>query len=769
MTKRILWLFGHTSLRKWEVPLLVELGYEVFCPKIFGVEFGDCSASVTWEYDATLTIPQDVLNKLNGVNFYQEIDSDCMVLLNQYFDITFCMVSEEPLRSILYRFRGTIVAHAFGLPDGYTYGSVIEVMLGPQGLNQISRLGNRFWFSQTYDNLAEIEPEILKRRAIYMPIGLGSGMKDTWVGGDERFLFVGPKIRTNYYYRNIYEKFCRDFGDLPHVIGGGQMIPVTEDSTVTNFLPWDDYVYNMTRLSCMYYHSQNKRHLHYHPLEAIQYGMPLIFMSGGMLDHLGGEKLPGRCTSVEEARKKIKRLARGDKKLAYEIRESQTCLLKPFTTEYCRPYWETAMRRIEESSGREKQASNKKVAVILPAAYTGGVFDYSARFCECLLRESKKNNDNLELVFAYPRDKVFENYDPILKMRKKGIRTESYEAELVDDSWIHQVKVLKGMEGSNEHRAVYTCECVLRDGKRDFMDFDFAFIMSDASPKPAPIFLPIPHAVIAHDYIQQYVPNLIPHEAKVVKLENQRRADYVFVTSEPTGKDAQVYAGITSEKIRLTPYMLQYYSGECKQRKVTKNSDYFVWSTNAAMHKNHLRALKALEEYYQNGGTLECIITGVNTEYFRKKAILSGAPVAEHYVEQVKDYLWNSNILKKRVSIRGNIPKREYIELLGNAAFVFHPGYGDNGNGSVFDAASLGIPAIVSEYPAMRYMGEFMKVPLWSFDPFSPKDMAEKLLVASEHQEEYKAQMPSESVLMQADYRVKAGELYQTVRDVIGL
>ena len=61
--KRILWLFNHTLLRNFELPLLIELGFEVFCPKIFGAEFGDRNASITYEYDG--------LFELNFLNLFQ--------------------------------------------------------------------------------------------------------------------------------------------------------------------------------------------------------------------------------------------------------------------------------------------------------------------------------------------------------------------------------------------------------------------------------------------------------------------------------------------------------------------------------------------------------------------------------------------------------------------------------------------------------------------------------------------------------------------------
>ena len=80
----------------------------------------------------------------------------------------------------------------------------------------------------------------------------------------------------------------------------------------------------------MYYHSMEPRHIHYHPLEAIVCGLPLIFMGGGQLDLLGGNNLPGRCSNIKEARKKIKHILNGDKKLINDIRTTQPILLEKY-------------------------------------------------------------------------------------------------------------------------------------------------------------------------------------------------------------------------------------------------------------------------------------------------------------------------------------------------------------------------------------------------------------------------------------------------------
>ena len=74
--KRILWICNHVTLMDAEVPLLLELGFEVFVPKKFpkGSEFVSCVSKDI--YDPSLTIPPEDLALLNTVDFYDDLFSD---------------------------------------------------------------------------------------------------------------------------------------------------------------------------------------------------------------------------------------------------------------------------------------------------------------------------------------------------------------------------------------------------------------------------------------------------------------------------------------------------------------------------------------------------------------------------------------------------------------------------------------------------------------------------------------------------------------------
>ncbi|MDO4921262.1 MAG: glycosyltransferase [Phascolarctobacterium sp.] len=764
MAKRILWLFNHTSLRKFEVPMLISMGYEVYCPKKWNIF--DFSASISYEYDSSLTIPQEVLDQLNNINFYECLSIDTIEVLNKYFDIAICMLNINMLEVLAKHFKGAICLHAFGLEKSLTYTNY----LGIRTLEMLMDCGNRFWFLPTYSNLQEIECTFLQRRSLFVPIGLAdSTVKNTWIGGEKKFLFVSPKIKVNTYYNKVYNDFKKCFGDLPHIIAGAQPIPVNEDKNVKGFMSNDEYEYNMNHLAGMYYHSREPYHLHYHPLEAIRQGMPLIFMGGGMLDYLGGVNLPGRAKTINEARKKLKGLLNGDTSFVKDVIETQTVLLGWFKVSYCKPIWEQAMKKIEESLSMYdivKGSNNNRIAIILPAPYTGGVLDYSIRFALNIHNEIKRQGDAAEIIFAYPENKIYKDKDYFSVLKKENVQLRSFVYSEEPVSRVYKIMKIAGLESRHRVNLPFPTYAVLKDGISDFQDCKHLIFTADAGNVISPFFCLRPFSVVVHDYIQRYVPESVSRESNVIKLTNQKSANSVFVTSRATMEDAIQFANLESDKVVLTPLLLELpekpaYLSDCKE-------NYLLWPTNAAPHKNHLRALRALEQYYHNGGKFECFITGANSKYLKPGMNLAQAPVSVEYVEKVQEFIQNSQELKRHLHFQGDMMKNEFWKLLNNAKFVFHPGYGDNGSGSVIDAAGYGIPSLSSDYPAMRYLADFFGIPIQYVDPFNVEMMESALFDMEKNCDIYAKKIPKREKLVLNEYRKQACKLYQCIKETIG-
>ena len=347
--RRILWIVNHKTLLSAEVPLLRSLGFEVFVPKVVPAhDRAFRSAGVTNEYDAALDLAPAALRVLNYENFFERCWAPTISqIINRYFDVIVCHFTyyTTPLREAAGKFEGLLVARAFGREHPLTYGEFRTWVPHPSLLEDIRSLGRRFIFAQAYDNLAEIEEFPLRSRAQTITVPLPeftSKHADTWTGTGSNALFLCPAIGDNGHYKRIYLGIKRDFGDLPHVIFGSQVGPVS-DPVVLPYLS-DDALVDLYRSTPVFiYPSPEPRHVHYSPLEAMVVGTPVLYLEGGLIDRLAGTRLPGACANVLEMKTKARRLIEGDRALAETIRSHQARVLERFAPEVVRRQWAAAL------------------------------------------------------------------------------------------------------------------------------------------------------------------------------------------------------------------------------------------------------------------------------------------------------------------------------------------------------------------------------------------------------------------------------------------
>jgi hypothetical protein len=588
-------------------------------------------------------------------------------------------------------------------------------------------------------------------------------VKDEWVGGVNKILFVCPRINTSPYFNHIYKTFKENFNGFEYVIGGAQPIDVTDDRNVAGFIPKEQYNYNMKHLAVMFYHSQEERHLHYHPLEAIKNGMPLIYMSGGMLELIAGKKLIGSCDSIKEARKKIKRIMNGDKRFIKQVKKEQEILLKPFTYDYCRRIWDKELRKIDvlidkNRNGQIKNKSIQKIGVLLPEAYTGGVLDYTLRFMKSIMRGLKEDHkEDVEIVFGHIEHENFKKADYFTKIRESEIQIRSFKWKFVDNSYLNNIMELKGWfkrYPSGEY-------CIPDDGVNYFEDCDYLIFIIDRVPTK--LFTTKPYIVVVHDYIQRYLPEQYGDYYEECVINLQRESEGVIVMTQPTLEDGIQYAGIKKNQIFLTPLMFDEIVLD-KKIITTLDQEYFIWSTNVGRHKNHLRALSALVDYYEGGGRLKCYITGVDTKNFDIKDKYEGE---NPYIHEVREFIEKEKILKDNLVFCGNMSKNRYINILSNAKFFMHPGFTDNGNMTAIDAAFLGVPTITSDYPAMRYYEEYMQLNMRFFNPFKPNELKQLLFDMEKNYQSYKEMLPSPGSLREFTIEKTYRNLYCIVKNII--
>lgn len=690
MAKRALWLLNHSTLREFEVPLLLEMGYEVFCPKSFPYDEGNLSASISYAYDSSLSLPPDILEVLNRTDFYHDIPHEQKMIINQYFDIAFFPAFAFQMKMLISFFKGVLCFKPFGLMGEGTYSKNLMLTFGPSFLARIESLRERFIFGQAYQHLSKIEYRGFRNRAVYLPLGLKNAYENhSWTGGEKKVLFVCPRIKTSPYFEDLYKKFKKEFSGVDYMVGGAQPIPVQEDPNVSGFLSKEEYEYSMKHFAVMFYHSQEKNHIHYHPFEAIKNGMPLVFMSGGILDLIGGSKLPGRCNSWREARNKVVRIIEGDKQLVNQIKETQGILLTPFTYDYCKTIWGTSLKKIEKTISTSRLEKNRmriyKLGLIVPRM-SESIWQYTKTFAKKIANNC--SNRDIKILIVLGIEHQYED-----KCRKdikdKNIKIRPFEWKTVSSHQIENILKIKGypsLDLQNEY-------CLLQDGQRNFEDCNALLLMSPYVPNY--LFTCVPYAVIAHDYLQRFDHTILDSSNNTVVLETQRKAEKVLVYHSTTYHDAIQYAGILNENIRSLPLCIDEFINE-DVAIYSREKPYFVWKTSLYTFDMHIKILDCLEKYFIRKGKCRCIVLGENIEILDiKKGKCDSA-----YLKKIQSKIKKSKYLRENL-----IFQKEYglfSSIISHASCVIESGCIWNNDTAMYIAEAFHIPIIAAETAITR-------------------------------------------------------------------
>lgn len=736
---RVMWLLNHTTARKFELSMLRSIGVEeIFTPKIIPADPSFRSASISHQDDHNLTIPEEDLNVLNGVNWYESAQHSDWKLASKYFDICFVILHDISTFKAFQYFDGIVLWRAYGLDQSLSYSRVLDILSNGLGETLIRNAGRKFIFAPAYDHLSAIESNVFISRSVHLPLGLHSvDIKDEWQGGNGRIFFVCPDIGFNPYYHQIYLKFISDFKGFNYAIGGSQPIDI-DDQNVLGYVIDSEHQENMKKMGLMFYHSQEPNHIHYHPFEAVRAGMPLIFMSNGMLDRMGGTHLPGRCTSIEEARNKISRILSGDREFIELVRKSQVVLLNSMNPKNLKHLWETGFQRIRqeletyrhEMTLRPVRSKTNRIAVILAAPYRGGSFRAAKLLVHALHLGASQYGDAVELVFLHLIDGKYATTE--LNDLPEGVKTRGYQWKKLEAKEARRAMRYSGNSCWEPAAQEYV---VADDGVKQLGDCDLWIVVSDRLAAPLLPLRPVVHMV--YDYLQRYVP-MPPTGVDQPYINAARAATQVWTTTEFTRQDALQYAGVDARRVIKLPMLAPKFTPKQITNARTE-PPYFVWTTNAAPHKNHehaLRALRALQLYYAElNGSLNCHVTGVNTHH-----LLHSPP--EH-LKRTMAWVRTDEPLKRHVKWPGELPDTDYQRLLQGAAFLWHAGRIDNGTFSVVEAAGLGVPALSSDYPPMREMDAQFGLNLAWMDASDPVAMARALKAMEEKHLERRALLPT--------------------------
>ena len=752
---RVMWLLNHTTARKFEVLMLKRAGVqEIFLPKKIPADPSFRTASLDWSEDQHLTIPNDDLTFLNNADWYYDPGTEAWQIANKHFDVAFfILLRTELFKSMSRHFEGAKIWRTYG--TNTSYSAILDWVTRREAPIWSSGASKNLWFGHAYAHLAAEEPDFIAKKAVFLPLGLiDASVRDEWKGGDRRIFFVCPDLAFNDYYQKIYQSFKTTFAGLPYVVGGAQPVAI-KDAHVLGFVPNEQHRRNMQELRVMYYHSTERNHIHYHPFEAVRSGMPLVFMAGGLLDKLGGIDLPGRSKTPKEARQKVERILSGDRGLIDGIRQSQQRLLEPMKADACEADWraglDRVLRKLRESSGiSTTNRSMKRIAVFLPVAYRGGSLRGAMLLARALTTGSRMAGDNIEVVFAHLDDPVcypkesFGDLPTSIKRRPYRWRTVSREEAV-------RACAYAGLGGSLKDETYQAPD----DGISQFTDCDLWVVISDRLEFP---LLPVrPYLLMVYDYLQRYQ-TLFDDDTNQEFVARAHSAEAVMVTTEFTAGDARQFAGIPAKKIKKVPMLApEFVASENSGRVVDESDSFFLWTTNLALHKNHENAFKALRLYYEKyGGSLNCRVTGVDTRELLKRD-------ARH-LRVLREIRSSSAAIKQHLKIEGELPEERYQAQLSHAAFLWHPGRIDNGTFSVVEAAHLGVPALSSDYPAMREIDQQFELNLTWMDPEDPDNMARQIKRMESESDALRHHLPSAEQLACQSIERLAGAYWAVIK-----
>lgn len=744
---RVMWLVHQHKALNFEIEVLKSAGVDqILTPKVFP-DHPDCwGATPDYANDAGLTIPKPVLARLNSVNWFEGASAADWALAGQFFDVcVLSMYDGHVLRAVANHFGGLVVWRTYGARGGSTHAADVSDLTAAQGERWIKRLGRRFFMAPAAAHLCAHEPHYLASRVVNFPLGVSdSPPGGAWEGGAARVLLACPRIGVDPAATRTYKEFTEQFDGFVYSVVGDQYVEI-DDATVLGTLSAEEQMRVMREAKVLFSPGRTPDQVDFFLLEALRTGVPVVFLEGGFLDKMGGSALPGRCKDHAEAKRKVRRMLTGDTSLIHDIQSSQQSLLEGLSPGRLLPHWTggiAALRSLANSiRGAEEQrppAAAKKIAVILPVAYQGGSLRGAKLLAEAVRIGSLAAGEPYQVVFlaldstVYSADD-FADLHPDIKRR-----TFRWHELKADEA--RRAMRYAGYETWEPSAARYA---LMEDGIKQLTDCELWLVVSDRLDTPLLPLRPVVHLVF--DYLQRYSDRTVGGR-DLSFVEAVRNAQKILVTTEFTRNDALQYAGVQPKKVVRLPVLAQQFDAPASTGDEPLR-DYFVWTKNRAAHKNHRLAYKALAIYYSRlDGRLRCMVTGVGTE----------APTAagEKAFPQVIHC--------------GNLPDAEYQRLLMGASFLWHPGGRiDNGNLSVVEAASVQVPSLSSDYPAMREFDHQFQLGLSWMNSSDPESMALALKDMEVHRADKLSAVPPVNLMKSQHVQALAADYWKAIRECL--
>ena len=305
----ILYLINHKTLCNYEIPIIINKGYGVFVSKkINGFDIVETSSfSINNDYDYSLNLNKYIIEKLN-IDWYDNnilIEQEVIDILNNNFKFIFITLLTNGilLNQLIKKFNGNIFYRLFGREGEKRYNSLCSV---DNKLKYIFGYPEIYIFENTFDNFFN------SNNSYVVKMGISDAFitkyTNTYLPINNKICVICSKINNCPYYTNVYNNFILNFENYNYVILGKNNINA---KNAINDLNDEMFYKTFSNCKLLYYHSKEPRHLHYHPLEAIIIGIPIIFHKECLLTSYLPDSL-GKCDNMIDAKNKIDRIMNND-------------------------------------------------------------------------------------------------------------------------------------------------------------------------------------------------------------------------------------------------------------------------------------------------------------------------------------------------------------------------------------------------------------------------------------------------------------------------
>jgi glycosyltransferase involved in cell wall biosynthesis len=403
------------------------------------------------------------------------------------------------------------------------------------------------------------------------------------------------------------------------------------------------------------------------------------------------------------------------------------------------------------------------ITIILPIAYRGGSLRVTKTIARMIHLGSRNAGAPCDVRIAVLADRyrIESEFGDVIS---NGIEVREFKWKPVTDKEVEMANFNQGRTIDLPFNSYFMPD----DGIDNCADSDLWFLVSDRMEMPlAPIR---PYVVFATDYIQRYVPEIFseaPFDVDLPFLQTAREANAVLTTTPHTRSDAISYAGVPAGKVHLAPMDFDPAPFPDADDSGVVHGQYIVWPTNTTKHKNHLRALDALKQYYGKlEGKLTIKIVGPNSHWMDPNSDLPEGMDKNAYLASMRSKVRSSAVLTQNIEFCGEISDEEYARAVIGARFLWHPTIIDNGTFAVAEAAWLGCPSLASGYPQMRYIGERFNIPMQFFNAMSVEEMAKALKIMESNAESLRKRLPDRDDLKKHSWQNYAAEYWDMLRGI---